>query len=98
MRDQLLQLDVDSVQRAPASEAAPPGARAVDSTSLTTLVVSGATSAAFLGGLAQVVVAWIQRSSARRVEVTFGDRTLTLDGASKADVNAAVQAFLEDSR
>ena len=72
MRDQLLQLDVDSVQRAPASEAAPPGARAVDPTSLTTLVVSGATSAAFLGGLAQVVVAWIQRSSARHVEVRSG--------------------------
>jgi hypothetical protein len=81
LRRQLLELDVDSVERA---KGLPPplGARAVDSTTLGTLVVTLASTPALLQAVVSTVREWLSRARCRSVKVKLGDSELELTGVS----------------
>ncbi|GIF17372.1 putative Abi (CAAX) family protease [Actinoplanes tereljensis] len=66
--------------------------------SLTSLVVGGLVSAAGVRAMSQVLVAVVQRSAKRRIEVRMGDDTLIIDGASARDGRTALDSFLERAK
>lgn len=81
LRRRLLELDVDSVERAK-GPSPPPGARAVDATSLGTLLVSLASTPEVLRAVVGTVREWLSRARCRRVKVKLGDSELELTGVS----------------
>ncbi|MBX6356354.1 MAG: hypothetical protein IRZ05_10940 [Micromonosporaceae bacterium] len=63
------------------------------------LVVSGLLSASTIGAIRDVIVAYLARTRARAVRIRRGDREVTLDGASAADLSAVTKQLarlLED--
>jgi hypothetical protein len=81
LRRTLLELDVDSVARAPGPPP-PPGARAVDASTLGTLLVTLTSTPELLRALVSAVQGWLTRSSARSVKIKLGDRELEVTGIS----------------
>jgi hypothetical protein len=81
LRRQLLQLDVESVERAEGPPP-PPGARAAEAISLGTLLVTLASTPEVLRALLGTVRAWLSRSAARSVKVKLGDSELEVTGIS----------------
>lgn len=81
LRRQLLQLDVESVERAEGPPP-PPGARAAEATSLGTLLVTLASTPELLRAVVGTVRAWLSRSAARSVKVKLGDSELEVTGVS----------------
>ena len=81
LRRQLLQLDVESVDRA---EGPPPptGARAADASSVGMLLVTLASTPELLRALVGTVRGWLSRSAARSVKVKLGDSELEVTGVS----------------
>jgi hypothetical protein len=79
LRRQLLELDVDSVERAK-GPSPPPGARAVDAATLGTLVVT--LTPELLHAVVGTVRAWLSRARCRSVKVKLGDSELELTGVS----------------
>ena len=81
LRRQLLQLEVESVDRA---EGLPPplGARAAEASSVGMLLVTLATTPELLRALVGTVRGWLSRSAARSVKVKLGDSELELTGIS----------------
>ena len=61
---------------------------------LLSLIVGGLVSAAGLRALSQVLVAAVNRSGKRRVEIRLGEDVLIIDGASARDGHAALDGFL----
>lgn len=61
---------------------------------LVSLIVGGLVSAAGLRAISQVLVAAVQRSGKRRVEVRLGEDVLIIDGASARDGRTALDGFL----
>jgi hypothetical protein len=59
------------------------------------LVVSGLLSATTIGAIRDVIVAYLARSKARAVRITVGDREVTIDGASAADLSAVTKQLTE---
>jgi hypothetical protein len=90
----LRQLDFDDVRRAPLGSP-PAGSRAGEVVSLTDLVLTAAGSAGVMSALTQLVGAWVQRGGSRKAQVTVGDKSLTLEGASVDQQERLVKAFLE---
>ena len=81
LRRQLLQLDVESVERAEGPPP-PPGARAAEATSLGMLLVTLASTPELLRAVVGTVRAWLSRSAARSVKVKLGDSVLEVTGVS----------------
>jgi hypothetical protein len=81
LRRQLLQLDVESVERAEGPPP-PPGARAAEAISLGTLLVTLTSTPELLRALLGSVRAWLSRSAARSVKVKLGDSELEVTGIS----------------
>lgn len=65
-----------------------PGSKSATLGQIGTLAVSGLLSAAGLGALRDIIVAYLQRSGARAVTVRAGDREVVLTGISAADLSA----------
>lgn len=81
LRGQLLQLDVESVERAEGPPP-PPGARAAEATSLGTLLVTLTSTPELLRAVVGTVRAWLSRSAARSVKLKLGDSELEVRGIS----------------
>jgi hypothetical protein len=81
LRRQLLQLDVESVERAEGPPP-PPGVRAAEATSLGMLLVTLTSTPELLRALVGTVGAWLSRSAARSVKVKLGDSELEVTGIS----------------
>ena len=79
----------------PAVAAASAGAKAGASESIGYLIVSGLLSASTLGAVRDVIVAYLARSGARRIDVTVGDKHVTIDGASAEDVSSVARQLTE---
>ncbi|MGY1763564.1 hypothetical protein ACI79G_06665 [Geodermatophilus sp. SYSU D00779] len=89
----LRQLNLDDVRRAPLGPA-PPGSRAGDVASLTELILTSAGTAGVMSAVTQMLVAWVQRGGSRKAQVTVGDNSLTLEGASTEQQERLLSTFL----
>src|SRR3954464_15994430 len=91
LRQELLELDVDAVDRRRA-EAPPPGARDAASAELGSLLVTLGPTA--LEGLGETIRAWLSRDRGRRARLQLGDDVLELSDASREQQERLVAAFL----
>ena len=81
---------IDGVRVAPLTAPAPAGAKSDVVPQIGGLIVSGLLSAAGLKAVADVAVAYLGRSGARKITVRHGEREITVTGASAADVAGVV--------
>ena len=94
LRQELLALDVDDVQRARAGQA-PAGTRGVDVESIGALVVTLQGSVGLLDVLVRTVRSWLNRGpSGRSVELTVGNTTLRLGSATAEQQERLVDEFV----
>jgi hypothetical protein len=94
LRRELLQLEIDDVEPMRTGPA-PEGTRALDVTAVGALLVTLTSSAAALASVVDTVRGWLnQGSQGRSVELTIGDKTLKLTGASDEQQEQLVREFL----
>jgi hypothetical protein len=94
LRRELLQLEIDDVEPVRTGPA-PEGTRALDVTAVGALLVTLTSSAAALASVVDTVRGWLnQGSQGRSVELTIGDKTLKLTGASDEQQEQLVREFL----
>ena len=95
LRQELLQLDVDSVSTVPAGPA-PPGSKGLDMAAAAALLVQVKGSVTALSMVVSAVRAWLQRGKdpGASVKLTIGDRTLELSQATTEQQELLVQEFL----
>ena len=91
LREELLELDVDAVDR-PAGEPPPPGTRAAESVLLGTLVVGLGRET--IAAVVRTIEAWVARRSSRTVKVTLGGDSIELDNVSDADRRRLIESFV----
>ena len=93
VRRELLQLDVESVDRITAGPV-PEGARGLDLSALGALIVSVGQSAPVLGQVVEVIRAWAARSPKRSAKLTIGGDTLELSGLSERDQRLVIRDWM----
>jgi hypothetical protein len=95
LRQELLQVDVDSVSTVPAGPA-PPGSKGLDMAAAAALLVQVQGSVAALSTVVSAVRTWLQRGkpSGTSVKLTIGDRTLELSQATTQQQERLVEEFL----
>jgi hypothetical protein len=91
LRTELLELDVDTVER-PRGAEPPPGTRGPEVALLGTLVLSAGQDV--IRAVVQTIQGWIGRSESRSVKVTLGDDTIELTNASDEAQQRLVESFL----
>jgi len=94
LRNELLELDVDRVQRASAGEA-PPGTRAVELVALGGLVVSLARNSDKIAAVVRTLQGWLVRDSARTIKLELDGDSIEVSGVSSADQERLIAAFIE---
>lgn len=95
LRQELLQLDVESVKPLPVG-APPPGARGIDAVDVGTILVSVGQAAAALQQIVNTVRAWARRgySHTRTVVIKIGDDELKITGVAAKDETRLVDLFV----
>jgi hypothetical protein len=93
LRRHLLQLDVQSVDRARTGRV-PPGARAVDVVALGGLVVTLAKSAEMLKAVVGMVQSMIAARPGRSVKLVIGGDSVELSGVSSEEQRRLVDLFV----
>jgi len=97
LRRELLQLDVEDVEPVRAGPA-PEGTRAIDVAAVGALLVTLTSSAAALTGVVNTIRGWLaQGSRGRTVELSIGDNTLKLAGASDEQQEQLIREFLRST-
>jgi hypothetical protein len=91
LREELLGLDVDAVERL-RGEAPPPGTRAAEATLLGALVVDLGHEA--LAAVVRTIQSWIARRLDRSVKVTLGDDSIELTNVSDEDQRRLIDSFV----
>jgi hypothetical protein len=91
LRQELLGLDVDAVDR-PRAEEPPPGARAAEALGLGGLVVTLAPS--LLGTVVATLRSWLSRDRGRSAKLQLGDDVIELSDASPEQQEQMIAAFL----
>lgn len=91
LREELLVLDVDAVER-PAG-AAPEGARAAELAVAGALVVH--VGQATISAVVRIIERWVARRSGRSVKVTLGADSIELTNAGRDVQQRLIEAFLE---
>jgi hypothetical protein len=96
LRQELLQLDVDDVQRTTAGPA-PDGARAVDVAAIGALVVSIGSTAVGLKDVVSVVRGWLSRGDGvrRTVKIQIDGDALELSEVSISEQDRLVNLFVD---
>ena len=96
LREELLQLDVAEVTRAPGGEA-PAGTRGLDPAAIGALLVSLGGAAASLNEVVTVVRGWLSRGGGvkRSVKITIDGDALELSEVSLAEQNKLVDLFVQ---
>jgi hypothetical protein len=90
-RQELLDLDVDTVSLA-GEDDAPPGAKG-DAVTTGTLIVTLANSAV-LTSIFQLARTWVTRDRGRRIIIRDGERSVEVHGGSAAEHQQVIKAFL----
>jgi Effector Associated Constant Component 1 len=93
LRRELLQLDVQGVERA-STGPAPPGTRAGEVAEIGTLVVTLTTTPALLTSLVVALRAWLGSKSKRSATVTGPEGSIVLTGLSSSDQQRLIDAFV----
>ena len=93
LRDRLLELEVDDVDRVRSGEV-PEGARSIDPLTLGALVVTLAP--AVLQAVVSLVETWSRHRRVGAVKLTIDGRTLELGEASPEERQRLIQLFLAD--
>ncbi|HEX8073365.1 MAG TPA: hypothetical protein VF545_00145 [Thermoleophilaceae bacterium] len=91
LRQELLELDVDAVDR-PRAEAPPPGARAAEVLGLGGLVITLAPQ--LLGTVLATLRSWLSRDGGRSAKLQLGDDVLELSNATPDQQDQMIAAFL----
>ncbi|BCB76744.1 hypothetical protein GCM10022251_49900 [Phytohabitans flavus] len=95
LRNQIRELDVESVVPASPAAVPPAGAKGVDPLTLGALIVTLSASGGVFVALINTVGAWLGRQTGRhRVSLTIDGDTIELDGATSAQQRQLVEAFL----
>ena len=91
LRDELLEFDVDAVERPP-SGPPPEGAKAVEATILGTLLVEAGKDviAAVIGA----IQGWVGRGKGRGVKLQLGQDTIEITDPTADDQRRLIEAFL----
>jgi hypothetical protein len=93
VRRELLQLDVESVDRV-SSGPAPDGTRGLDVAAIGALLVSLSKATPVLGQVVDVIQAWAARSPNRTVKLTLDGDTLELNGMSEDEQRRVVRDWM----
>ena len=91
LREELLELDVNDVQRL-SDDAPPPGARAIAIPIVGALVVSAAKE--LIAAVVQTAAGWVARRPSASVTVTLGDDTIELTDASDEEQQRLIDLFV----
>ncbi len=91
LREELLELDVDAVDR-PAGEPPPPGTRAAEAVLLGTLLVPLGREA--IAAVVRTIETWVARRSSRTVKVTLDGDSIELSNVSDADQRRLIDSFV----
>jgi hypothetical protein len=94
LRTDLLGLDVDAVDFAPAAAPPPVGSKGVDPDTLTTIIVT-LSGSRVLVQLAGAVRDWITRANGRKIVIRDGDRSLEITGTRLAEHPKVIEAFFD---
>ncbi len=94
LRAELLELDVDAVERVAAGPA-PDGARAVEAIALGSLVVRLARTSEGLASLVRTMRAWVGVHRDRRVRVELDGDVLELTAASDAERERLIDSWIK---
>jgi len=93
MRNELLQLDVASVDRL-STGPAPDGAKGVDLAAVGALIVSISKATPVLGQVVEILQAWAAREPNRTVKVTIDGDTLEINGVSQKDQHVVIKDWM----
>jgi len=94
LRAELKNLDVESITPADL-EIAPPGAKGVDPSSLTALLITLSAAGGVFPVLIETARDWLARHAAvRRISVTIDGDTLVLEKGSERERSALIDAYL----
>jgi hypothetical protein len=91
LRRELLELDVDTVER-PSGGPPPPGARALEAAVLGTLVVTATQD--LVGAVVRVVSNWLGRRSNRHVTLEIDGDSIEVSDPSAEEQHRLIEAFL----
>lgn len=91
LRQELLELDVDAVERPP-GDPAPPGARGIEVGVLGALLVEAGRGA--VGAVVQTIHGWVARRSSRTVKITLDGDSIELTNASEEEQRRLIESFL----
>jgi hypothetical protein len=95
LRRELLELDVQSVER-PSAGSPPPGARGAGAMSAGELVVHAATAPALVTGVVAVTQGWLRRAGRRSARIEANGKVLVVSGLSGADQHEIITRFVAD--
>jgi hypothetical protein len=93
LREELLGLDVQAVERVP-SGPAPEWAKGLPASDVAALAVTLSSSAAVLA-LAGLVRSWSGRTRTAKVTIRLGEHEISVDEASLADTTALIKSWIE---
>jgi hypothetical protein len=95
LRDELLDLDVDGVERVSGGPA-PDGSRAIELVAIGALLVTMQQSGELVAKVVNTIRAWLKRDPepTRKVQITLGDRTIELTAASNDQQDKLVAEFI----
>jgi hypothetical protein len=91
LRRELLELDVEAVERPP-GEPPPPGTRAVEVALLGTLVVGAGRTA--IAAVVHTIQAWVARTTSRTVKLTLDGDSIEVTNASDDDQRRLIETFV----
>jgi hypothetical protein len=93
LRQELLELDVDQVNR-PVIGEAPEGARAAEVLALGGLVVTLARNAGTIGAVIGALQSWVTRDRTRSVKLELDGETLEVTGVSSREQERLIEAWI----
>ena len=94
LRRELLELDVDNVERATAGDA-PPGTKAVETILIGTLLVTLAKNAGAIGDVVRAVQSWLGDRPGRTVRLELDGDAIELSNASSAEQKRLIDLWIE---
>ncbi len=97
LRDDLLHLDVETVDLASAGEA-PTGTKAVDPVTAGTLLVTLAASGGVITTLINALQSWLTRHERRSLTLEMGGDKLEVTGISSEEQQRLIEAWLSRQR
>jgi len=93
LRRELLELDVDSIVRAP-NGPAPSGAKAAGN-SLSDVLIISLSNSTVLVSVIQLLSWWIRRGMGRRASVKIGENVIEIDSASAEEKAKLIESWLD---